>query len=318
MIRGEERSEAGRGRNKGGRPDRVWTPALGEAFLALVRETGNMMAAARTLGHPWLFDNRMRRHPDFRSACRAACAEADARLSGAESPLLMSAGPRRPRARPASGALLEYKSRPPDEAARLEAMMRPGAKREPARPEPVLRRNCQGRMQVQLSREGEWNSVVEADFLALLRATGNFDASARAVGFLPTSVHERVRKWPAFERDCEAALAEADVALTYRLVAHAHTLMRRIGEAEELGIEEEEVPFDPVMAMKILGHIDARKYGRSGKGRRKGPPEKTFQQACESILGKIEAIERHEAMVKARQEGGDGASSEDRGPEAGK
>ena len=63
----------------------------------------------------------------------------------------------------------------------------------------------------------------------------------------------------------------------------------------------------------ILAHIDARKYGRSGKGRRKGPPERTFSQACESILAKIEAIERHETLMKARaaeeEEGISGADS---------
>jgi hypothetical protein len=306
----DKRGKAADGRKKRGRPDRVWTEELGEKFLALVRETGNAGAAARALGHPYLFDNRMRRHPDFRNACRAACAAADARLSRAESPLLASAGPCPPRGGPGLGSPTEYKGEPPDDSASLGGMMRPGPKREPAQPEPVLRRNCQGRMQVQLSREGQWNSAVEADFLALLRATGNFGACARAVGFLPTSVHQRERAWPAFARECEQALAEADVALTYRLAAHAHALMRRPGEAEAAGIEEEEVPFDPVMAMKILSHIDARKYGRSGKGRRKGPPERTFEQACNSILAKIEAIERHEQMMKARESAGGGGGSD--------
>jgi hypothetical protein len=165
---------------------------------------------------------------------------------------------------------------------------------------------------VSLTREGHWTSVIEADFLARLAATGNFDACCLAVGFQPASVKERARTWPAFARDCERALAEADVTLTYKLVAHAHALMRRPGEAEAAGIEEEAVPFDPAMAMKILAHIDARKYGRSGKGRRKGPPERTFSQACESILAKIEAIERHEKMMKEREEGeaGDGTGAD--------
>lgn len=273
-----------------GRRDRVWTVELGERFLELVRETGNARGAARELGYPELFNNRMRRNPQFKARVRAAAAEADARLRGAESPFLYPFG---------------IKGKLPTDAEALGGYLRPGRKAK-GEPEPVLRRNSKGRMQVTLTRAGHWTSRIECDFLARLAATGNFDACALAVGFQPASVKERVRKWPAFERDCERALAEADVLLTYRLTAHAHALLRRPGEATEAGIEEEEMPFDPVMAMKILAHIDARKYGRSGKGRRKGPPERSFKAACDSILAKIEAIERHETMMKERAEGEEG------------
>ena len=67
-----------------GRRDRVWTPALGEAFLRLVRETGNARAAARALGHPNLFNNRMKRHPEFKRRARAG-AEARTSRKGAKS-----------------------------------------------------------------------------------------------------------------------------------------------------------------------------------------------------------------------------------------
>jgi hypothetical protein len=268
----------------------------------MVRETGNARAAAAALGFPELFNNRMKRNPAFRARVRAAAAEADGRLRGAGNAFPFPFG---------------RKGKLPTDPEALGGYLRPG--RKPAgEAEPVLRRNSQGRMQVTTTREGHWTSAIEADFLARLAATGNFDACAVAVGFRPASVHQRARTWPAFARDCERALAEADVALSYRLVAHAHALMRRPGEAAAAGIEEEEVPFDPVTAMRILGHIDARKYGRSGKGRRKGPPERTLAQACDSILAKIEAIERHEALMKERgeREGGaappgEGAGGED-------
>lgn len=268
----------------------AWSDALGEAFLALVRETGNARAAARALGHPDLFNNRMKRHPDFRRAVRAAAEEADADLRAAENPFPYPFG---------------MKGKLPTDPESLGGYLRPG--RKPAsEPEPVIRRNSKGRMQVSLTREGHWTSRIEADFLARLAATGNFNACARAVGFQPASVHERVRKWAAFARDCERALGEASVRLDYRLAAHAHALLREPGEAQAAGIDEEEVPFDPAMAMKILSHIDARKYGRSGKGRRKGAPERSFSQACESILAKIEAIERHEKMMREREEKDEG------------
>jgi hypothetical protein len=270
-----------------GRRDRVWTAELGERFLEMVRETGNARASARALGHKELFANRMRRNPEFARRVRAAAGEADARLRGAENAFPFPFG---------------IKGKLPTDPESLGGYLRPGRKPE-CEAEPVLRRNSRGLMQVTMTREGHWTSVIEADFLARLAATGNFDACALAVGFQPATVHERVRKWPAFARACERALAEADVALTYKLTAHAHALLRRPGEAVAAGIEEEAVPFDPAMAMKILAHIDARKYGRSGKGRRKGPPERSFRQACDSILAKIEAIERHEAMLKEREAG---------------
>jgi hypothetical protein len=169
-------------------------------------------------------------------------------------------------------------------------------------------------MQVTFAREGHWTQEIEDDFLRRLAATGNFDACARAVGFQPASVHERERKWPAFARACAEALAEADTVLVYAATAFAHSLLRRPGEAAAAGIEEEETPFDPVMAMKILGHLEARRYGRSGKGRRKGPPERSAEEAIRSILDKIEAIERHEKLshesgtfMGAGKEGGSGA-----------
>jgi hypothetical protein len=305
----------------------VWTAELGEAFLDLLRETGNARQSAIRLGAPHAFHNRMRRDPEFRRRAREAAAEADARLREAESPFPApveiksmrggsgkggGGGRRRKKGRGRRPAPPPAPMRPArkleTDAEALGGMLRPGRKRKPSKPQPVLRRNSQGRMQVTLAREGHWTADIEADFLLRLRATGNFDACARAVGFQPSSVHERERAWPAFARACQRALDEADVALTYKLAAFAHALMRAPGEAEAAGIEEE-APFDPAMAMKILGHLEARKYGRSGKGRRKGPPERSFEEACRSILAKIEAIERHERMMedRARDEGsGDG------------
>jgi hypothetical protein len=297
-----------------------WSPELGEQFLAIVSETGNARQAAIALGAPNAFNKRMKRDPEFRRRTLVAAAEADARLSGAESPFLPPVEyksatppgdgepPRPGRRRWPQPPLMAPAKRLPTDADALGGFLRPGRKRRPSRPQPVLRRNSRGRMQVTFAREGHWTQEIEEDFLARLRATGNFEACARAVGFTAAAVHERERKWAKFARDCDEALEAASVALTYKLVAHAHALLRSPGEAEAAGIEEMEVPFDPVMAMKILGHIDARKYGRSGKGRRKGAPGRSFQEACESILSKIEAIERHQShrsgtSMGAREEG---------------
>jgi hypothetical protein len=259
-----------------------FTPELGDAFIVLVEQTGNYRAAARTLGHRHLFYNRMYRDPAFRARCESAAALADARLRGAGGPRL---------------APVEVKAMPP------------AGGDPPPRREQIIRRTSNGRLQISHVRDGCITSAVEADFLARLRATGNFDASARGVGFQPSSFYRRIDDWPVFARDCRAALDAADVMLDYRLVAHAHALLLKSGEAEEQEIEA--VPFDPEAAMRIIAFLDRRKAGRSG-GRHKGAPERSFEEVVESIMSKIEAIERHEAMFGKEDEGGEGEQNGDR------
>jgi hypothetical protein len=265
-------------------PAVAFTPELADAFVSLVEQTGNYRAAARALGHRHLFNNRMYRDPAFRRRCEAAAAAADARLREADGPLLSP---------------VEVKAMPPEDALPPDAA--PG--KRPAQREQIIRRTSNGRLQISHVRDGCITSAVEADFLARLRATGNFDASARAIGFQPSSFYRRIDDWPAFARDCREALAAAEVMLDYRLVAHAHALLLKTGEAEEEEIEA--VPFDPEAAMRIIGFLDRRKAGLTGK-RHKGAPERSFEEVVESIMSKIEAIERHEAMFGKGEEEGEG------------
>ncbi|HTU10234.1 MAG TPA: hypothetical protein VMG08_04980 [Allosphingosinicella sp.] len=255
-------------------PIGAFTPELAEAFLSLVEQTGNYRAAARILGHRHLFSNRMYRHPEFRHRCEAAAASADARLREAPGPLL---------------APVEIKAMPPDGTAPRKGK----AAKRPTRPEQIIRRASNGRLQISHVRDGCWTSEVEADFLGRLRATGNFDVSARATGFQPSSLYRRIDEWPAFARACREALDAAEVMLDHRLVAHAHALLLKSGETEEQEIDA--VPFDPEAAMRILAFLDRRKAGRTG-GRHKGAPERSFAEVVQSIMTKIAAIQRHEAM----------------------
>jgi hypothetical protein len=189
----------------------------------------------------------------------------------------------------------------------LGGYLRPGRKLKQTRPEPVVRRNSRGRWQVTLAREGHMTSDIEAEFLRLLRATGNFSASAQAVGFQAASITARMRAWPAFAADVAEALEEASVSIEYALIGHAHALLRRPGEAQALGIAEEDTPFDPDKAMQIVGFLDRRKSGRTARGPRKGAPARSLDEAVDSVLAKVEAIERHEAMMAKRAaEGGAG------------
>jgi hypothetical protein len=61
--------------------------------------------------------------------------------------------------------------------------------------------------------------------------------------------------------------------------------------------------------MQIIGFLDRRKEGglrrARGHGRDGGLPDKSFDEAVASVLAKIEAIERHEALLaKEREEEG--------------
>lgn len=265
-----------------------WSEALRAAYLALLRETGNARASARRLGHPTLFQGRKARDPVFRRECLEAVAEADARLrlaSGAfpaTDPFLPVddswTGPPPP---------IEIKSMPSDDEPRKTR-------------DPVIRRTSNGRLQISYVRDSDMSSADEAAFLALLRETGQFEASALAIGFSKSALYRRVRNWPDFARRCDKARDEADVELEYRLVGQAHALMRRPEEARLEG--EAEVPFDPEAAIRILRFLDRRRAGRHGGRPRKGPPERSFDEAVESILAKVEAIERHREMRKEKEE----------------
>jgi hypothetical protein len=270
------------GRGRHGRRSPVWRDDVAEAFLKVLRETGNVQAAIRAVGHGDMFYRRRREDPGFalRWEEAAAAADHDLRSEGesARSPFRTAAG-----AHPA-GTPGSHRGEFPAPAAK--------SKSEPR--EPVIRRNRAGRLQLALARDGDWNGEVEARFLAHLRSSGNFLAAARAVGFHFTSIYERMRKWSGFAREVDEALREADVMLEYGLVGHANAVMRAPDEPRPEG--EDEVPFDPAMAMKILAFIDARRGGRTMLGRRKGPPERTFEEAVESILAKVEAIKRHREL----------------------
>lgn len=283
---------------------RVWSAELREGFLARLRVCGNARASARAVGQPHhIFHNQRRRDPGFRRAWDEAAAAADAGLKGAGNAFPGALGPGRaltpdPSSRNGRGEEL------PTDAEALGGYLRPGRKPK-GEPEPVIRRCSNGRWQISLTREGHWTSAIEARFLARLRATGNFHASALSVGFQPASVHERVRKWTGFAEAVADALEQADVEIGYRLTAHAHALAT---PPEERGPGEpgaDEVPFDPDKAMKALAFLEARKHGRIGRGTRKAPPQRSFDEAVRSVLDKIEAIERWEARRARRAEEGE-------------
>jgi hypothetical protein len=157
----------------------------------MVRETRNARAAAAALGAPNAFNNRMKRDEGFRRRVQEAVAEASERLAGAE-----GAFPERGERTAVAERTLVYECpRPPTEtrtstcplfpppppivplatdAAALGGYLRPGHKRVSAAPQPVIRRNCQGRTQVRFAQAGHWTQ------LAGLTVGGGYEGPGRS------------------------------------------------------------------------------------------------------------------------------------------
>ncbi len=247
-----------------------WSGEAGERFLAALRESGNVSAAARASGvRAGLFYYRRRRDPDFAGEWNAALAAAEAVWRGAEAAF--------PGARPWRAKALE--EGPSTARCAVPLPRKSGGGK-------VVRRTSNGRVQVAAVRPGQWTAATERAFFDHLRQSGNVAASARAVGSHVSCVWERYRKWPAFAREWEQALDEASAALEFRLVAIGNDLLPEEGG----GAAPADPAFDPEFALRFLKWRHER---NSGRARRHGPSEPGIEEAKEAILKRIEAIERH-------------------------
>jgi molybdenum-dependent DNA-binding transcriptional regulator ModE len=233
-------------------------------FLEHLRRTGNHGAAAKAVGlNRSSAEQRRKRDAEFAIGCAEAEAEASRRLAGASDIF--------------------------DGVADAEF-------------ERVERRRS-GRLMIVKTRVGKWCKSKETLFLDALRACGNVAASARAVGVSESMVWTRRRQWPGFALKIEEALGEAELVLEFRLA----TLGNNVGtgardeDGAEMGTVTGNCPqsFDPDLAIRFLKWREEKRRGGGRRGRPgKGPPERTFKEAVDSVLRKVAAIERHENVRK--------------------
>ncbi|MES2444230.1 MAG: hypothetical protein V4574_15490 [Pseudomonadota bacterium] len=224
------------------------------AFLEHLRRSGNQAAAARSLGFDRTVpEQRRRRDAAFELECRAALEEANRRLAGADDPFAH------------------------DGDAEFE----------------TIRGGRRGRLQIVATRTGKWSRRAEEMFLGILRGCGNISAAARATGFSPELIWQRRRKWAAFARRIEEALEEAELVLEFRLATIGNDRCGVDGEAAAAPVADTPPPlrFDPEFALRFLKWREEKRCGKPGGRWPAGPP--AFETARESILRKIEAIERH-------------------------
>lgn len=175
----------------------------------------------------------------------------------------------------------------------------------------VIRRTSNGRWQLAAVRPGQWTRVTEAAFFAYLRETGNIAAAARSVGTEPSSVFERLRKWPAFARRWDEVLEDASVTLEFRLATQDGAAAGDALEdpAAEAAAEAGRAKFDPKFALRFLKW---RHEKQSGRARRRGrvPAPPSIEEVTERIVRRVQAIKRHRARggEPPRSEGGAGSS----------
>jgi len=162
----------------------------------------------------------------------------------------------------------------------LEALRRDGL---------AVQRGPDGCVQIVSAHPKAWTRRDEEAFFAHYAATGNVSASAQAAGFSEKAAWQRARVLPAFGR----RLAQAKLGATERLELYL------IEEGTNQLKGKDGGKPDPQLAMWLLKREDQRqmgtlKRGSAALGRHKGPPERSFEEAKQSILTKIEAIERHQ------------------------
>lgn len=154
-----------------------------QAFLHVLRRTGNARLAARELGvHRSTFTKRRASHPAFAAEWDAALAFAHAALN--QDPPRAGSG----RGTAAQGAVVEG----------------PEAKRR--EDDPQITRLANGRLQLRRAIPGRLTRAHEQAFLAALSATANIRLSAAAAGFSHSAFYRRREASPAFAREMRLAL----------------------------------------------------------------------------------------------------------------
>ncbi|HYJ30416.1 MAG TPA: hypothetical protein VEW25_08765, partial [Allosphingosinicella sp.] len=228
--------------------------------------------------------------------------------------------------------------REPGFASRWAAALRDSAVRLAGRPNDwkeqgdgtfeTIRRGTGGRLQIVARSPGGWSKTIEDRFIAVLTATGNFTAAARAVGMYAQGILDRRRRWPAFAQRVDDALADAEILLQFRLATMGNDVGHGIGcdgssgdgsggsgggeQAEDsktrAAVAEAQLRFDPHLALQYLKWREDR---RSGGGKRGRPlvKRRSIAEITDDIVRKAEAIRTH--RERDQEGGGDAGAAED-------
>lgn len=149
-----------------------------------------------------------------------------------------------------------------------------------------LQKGTLGEPQVRAERRNGWTKSRRDAFLNHLSMTCNVDQSCAAVGMSDSSAYQLRRRDEAFAAQWRMAIATGYDRLEAALLEHA---MRAVATTEHGAVSE--TPFDPEMAMQILGQHHARQTGRGkpgGRPLRRATPAETDA----AILKQLAALDR--------------------------
>lgn len=196
-----------------------------------------------------------------------------------------------PRARAWGRARARAEGRPVHDGGRPRPA-RPGE--APADPRPlILRRSKREGTQIVRAGEGRWTPEAEEIFFAWLGAGYGVRRAAKEAGFSTVAVYARRRLHPDFA--ARWAEAKGDGLERNDLLLIDSVQWSLDPEAVEAA---ENLPRPTIAEAIRIVRLYRAAEGDGGRRRGKGPPERTLEEAVESILSKIEAIERHEEPKK--------------------
>ena len=179
-----------------------------------------------------------------------------------------------------------------------------GTKREPRGPagRSLLMGPCG--TQVRSTRGHRWSDEAETLFLDQLAATCNVTLAGEACGFTHAALYRRRRNDSAFMQRWDAALAQGYAHLESLLIRRACDALEGVAPDPTAAVLIPEVTMRDALA--VLGH-HRRAIEGAPRSRREWRRRRSFDEAKESILSKLEAIERvrvEEAEVTAAKEAG--------------
>ncbi len=239
------------------------------AFLAEVRETGNQTLAAARVGvsRSWVHDLR-RADPAFDRALTRAIGQARARLARA-------AG---------EGSATEWQTG-------NGTML-------------VLRGGGDVGTQVSRARARGWSQAAEQRFLYTLSARCNVKEACRAAGLSQQSAYQRRRLRPAFAAAWELAVETGEMTLEATLLAAAMRVVEAHPAPPPLA-EDGALDGPPMTIEQVFQVLGLREARRRGPRRPYGPRLKVVSpgELNESILKKLDVLERREKAKRARRKG---------------
>jgi hypothetical protein len=266
-------------------------PAWRRPFLRELARSGSVKLAADKCGidHTTPYQAR-RKNPAFAASWERALATARERLSPC--PSMPPAASLRISCREAAGRDLGQQDAAPEAPACAGAHEGSGQVRPKLRDDEIVRASKAGRPCIARPGPGRWTAGAERTFLAVLTATANVKAAARAAGVSTVAVYNRRKNWPAFAEQWRIALAEGYVRLETLLI---HAATATLDPEPELEARPESYGA-PAMTVEQAMHLFKlhRASQHGGKPQRYGwrRQEPDIEDVRAEILRKVAALEQ--------------------------